>query len=174
MSTDFLITTERLQLRPVALHDADLMLTVWNDPAFVRHVGDRGIRTREQAIRALEDGAMKLFAEYGFGPYRVSLKSDDSAVGICGIFTREGMDEPDIGFSTLPDFVKRGYAYEAAMAVVSYAKTDLKLPRLTAIVSPENIASVNLIKKLGLQFERSLRLPGENSDVSLYAVTFPG
>ena len=59
---------------------------VWNDPAFVHHVGDRGIRTLEESIKALKDGALRLFEEHGFGPYRVSLKTDDSAIGICGIF----------------------------------------------------------------------------------------
>jgi RimJ/RimL family protein N-acetyltransferase len=172
MKTDFLIKTERLHLRPVTLDDADLMLAVWNDPAFVHHVGDRGIRTLEESIKALKDGALRLFEEHGFGPYRVSLKTDDSAIGICGIFSREGMDEPDIGFSVLPEFCKCGYAYEAATAVVNYARDDLKLPRLTAIVSPDNAASVGLIKKLGLQFERMLRLPGEDKDISLYAIGF--
>lgn len=170
--TDFLMRTERLQLRRVTLEDADLMLAVWNDPAFVRHVGDRGIRTLEQSVKALENGAMRLFDEYGFGPYRVSLKSDDSAVGICGIFAREGLDEPDIGFSVLPEYCKCGYAYEAATAVVNYARDHLKLPRLTAIVSPDNVASVGLIKKLGLQFEKMLRLPGEDKDISLYVIGF--
>ena len=172
MSPDFLMKTERLQLRPVTLEDADLMLAIWNDPAFVRFVGDRGVRTLEQSVKALEDGAMRLFKEYGFGPYRVSLRSDDSAVGICGIFAREGMIEPDIGFSVLPEYCRCGYAYEAATAVVNYARENLKLPKLTAIVSPDNAASVGLIKKLGLQFERMLRLPGEEKDISLYAIGF--
>ena len=172
MKTEFLMKTDRLLLRRVTLDDADLMLAVWNDPAFVRYVGDRGIRTLEESVQALKDGAMRLFEEHGFGPYRVSLKADDSAIGICGIFSREGMNEPDIGFSVLPEYCKCGYAYEAATAVVSHARDDLKLPRLTAIVSPENTASVGLIEKLGLQFERMLRLPGEDRDISLYAIGF--
>jgi ribosomal-protein-alanine N-acetyltransferase len=172
VSPDFLIETERLTMRRITPHDADLMLAVWNDPAFVRYVGDRGIRTIEQAAKAIEEGAMRLFSEHGFGPYRMALKTDDTAVGICGIFAREGMDEPDLGFSVLPEFCKRGFAYESAVAVIRHARVDLKLPRLTAIVSPENAASVGLIEKLGLQFERMIRLPGENSDISLYAVSF--
>ena len=173
MSSDLLIETERLQMRRLTLDDAELMLSVWNDPAFVQYVGDRGIRTVEQAVKALEEGAMKLYEEHGFGPYRVALKTDDTAVGICGVFARAGMDEPDIGFSVLPQFVKRGYAYESALAVVDHARDDLKLPRLTAIVSPENAASVGLIEKLGLRFESMVRLPGEDEDISLYAIDFP-
>ena len=168
MSVDFLFETERLTLRRLTLDDAELMLSVWNDPAFVRYVGDRGIRTVEQAVTALEEGAMKLYEEHGFGPYRLGLKPGDTAVGICGVFAREGMDEPDIGFSVLPQFVKLGYAYESAVAVVEHARNDLKLPRLTAIVSPENAASVGLIKKLGLQFEEMVRLPGDDEDLRVH------
>jgi ribosomal-protein-alanine N-acetyltransferase len=159
-------------MRRITSHDAELMLAVWNDPAFVRFVGDRGVRTPEQAATAIEEGAMRLFAKYGFGPFRVALKTDDTAVGVCGIFAREGMDEPDIGFSVLPEFCKRGFAYESAVAVIRHARVDLKLSRLTAIVSPENAASVGLIEKLGLQYEKMIRLPGEDSDISLYAVSF--
>ena len=73
--------------------DADLMLAVWNDPAFIKHVGDRGIRTVDQAQESLSQGAFKLYADYGYGPYRVALSDDDSAIGTCGLFRREGFDE---------------------------------------------------------------------------------
>lgn len=172
MSSDFRIETERLRMRWLTLDDADLMLAVWNDPAFVRYVGDRGIRTTEQAAAAMETGALRLYAEHGFGPYRVALKSDDTAIGICGVFARAGLDEPDIGFALLPAYCKQGYAYESAIAVVDHTRDELRLPRLTAIVSPENAASVGLIRKLGLQFESMIRLPDEDADISLYGISF--
>lgn len=161
-------------MRWLTLEDAELMLLIWNDPAFVRHVGDRGIRTMDQARAEISKGAMRLYRDYGFGPYRVSLKDDDTAIGICGIFRREGLDEPDIGFSMLPPFCNCGYAYESASAVINYARDDLNLSHLVAIVSPDNAASVGLIKKLGLRFETMLRLPGENHDVNRYGIGLAG
>lgn len=161
-------------MRWLTLEDAELMLMIWNDPAFVMHVGDRGIRTIDQARAEISKGAMRLYQDFGFGPYRVALKQGDEAVGICGIFRRDGMDEPDIGFSTLPHYCNCGYAYESASAVVSYARDVLKLPRLVAIVSPENAASIGLIEKLGLQFETMLRLPGEDHDVGRYGIGLAG
>lgn len=162
--------TGRLRLRRLTLDDAGLMLAIWNDPAFIRYVGDRGIRTLDQARVTLEEGALRLFSEYGYGPYRVALKSDDTAVGICGLFRREEFDEPDIGFSTLPEHCGRGYAYEAACAVIEHARDDLGLRRLTAIVSPENRASVSLIRKLGFVFERMHRMVGDEDEVAIYAL----
>lgn len=162
--------TKRLQLRRLTFDDAWLMLAIWNDPAFVRYVGDRGIRTVAQARDALKEGALRLYAEYGYGPYRIALRSNGTPIGICGLFRRDGLDHADIGFSILPDYCGNGYAYEAASAVVEHARVDIKLARVTAIVAPENTASIRLIEKLGLLFEKTIRMPGEDHDISLYAM----
>lgn len=172
MSTsDWLIETDRLQLRAITIDDTELMLAVWNDPAFIRNVMDRGIRTPEQAREALQEGALKLFADFGYGPYCMSLKSDDSMIGICGLFKRENLDDPDIGFAVLPEYCGQGYAGEAAAAVVSYARDDLGLGVLTAIVSPGNTPSIGLIEKLGLTFDSMITMPGEDDAICLYSMS---
>jgi len=171
VSDAFLIETERLSMRRLTLDDADLMLAIWNDPAFVFHVGDRGIRTIAEARKNMSEGALKLYEDYGYGPYRVALKSDDTAVGICGLFRREGLNDADIGYGFLPEFCRRGYAYESARAVLDHARADIGLARIIAIVSPDNAASIGLTEKLGLQFEKTARLPGEDKDVSLYSMS---
>ena len=145
------------------------MLAIWNDPAFIRFVGDRRIHTVSDAERALRDGALRLYAEHGYGPYHASLRGDGTPVGICGLFRRDGLDDTDIGFSMLPEFCGRGLAFEAAQAVVAHAQHDLRIGRLTALVSPLNAASIGLIEKLGFSFESTIRIPGEDSDVSCYA-----
>lgn len=165
------LQTKRLRLRHLVLEDAPLMLAIWNDPAFVRFVGDRGIRTPDQARQALRDGPLKLYDDYGYGPFHMSLRdAEETPVGICGLFRRESLDDPDIGFSTLPEFCGQGYAYEAASAVIHYARSELGLPRITAIVSPENKASVGLIGKLGLRFEKMHRMPGDAADIAVYGI----
>lgn len=165
-----LIITERLSMRWLTRDDAELMLAVWNDPAFLEHVGDREIRTLEQAQGALEEGAFRLYAERGYGPFRVALRSDDTAIGTCGLFLREGFEEPDLGYSILPEFCGRGYAYEAAKAVLEYARTELALPKITAFISPGNNPSIGLATKLGLRFERMARVSGDDIDVGLYGM----
>jgi RimJ/RimL family protein N-acetyltransferase len=157
-------------MRWLTLADANLMLAIWNDPAFLQHVGDRGIRSVAQARATLADGAFKLYADYGYGPYRVALTDDDTEVGTCGLFRRAGFADPDIGYSILPQYSGRGYAYEAASAVLEYARTDLGLQTITAFISPGNTASIGLATKLGLCFERATRLAGEDNDVGLYSM----
>ena len=166
---DWLMETERLRLRPVTVDDTALMLAVWNDPAFIENVADRQIRTVEQAREAIENGAQKLFEDYGYGPYCMSLKSDGSMIGICGLFRRENLEDPDIGFGVLPDFCGKGYAGEAAVAVVDYARSELRIDRITAIVSPTNVPSISLIEKLGLSFVRMITMPGDDEAICLYS-----
>ena len=163
------LTTERLTLRWFTEADADLMLAVWNDPGFVRHVGDRGIRTLDGARDALVHGILAMYRDHGYGPYRVSTKDGGEPMGICGLFRRDYLDDPDIGFGLLPEYCRKGYAFEAALAVLDEAKT-MGLDRVTAIVSPENLASIGLIEKLGLSLAERMRPPGEQQDVFLYAV----
>jgi RimJ/RimL family protein N-acetyltransferase len=149
----------------VTVDDADLMLAIWNDPAFIRNVSDRGIRTVEQARDAIESGAQKLFEDYGYGPYCMSLKSDGAMIGICGLFKRDNLEDPDIGFGVLPDYCGKGYAGEAAAAVVNFARNELGIAILTAIVSPTNAPSIGLIKKLGLTFDQMITMPGDDDAI---------
>ncbi len=167
-----ILNTERLEMRWLTPNDAPMMLAVWNDPAFVRHVGDRGVRTLEQARAAIEAGPVRLYTDYGYGPFRVTRREDGIDLGVCGLFRREGLDEPDIGFAVLPEFCGQGFGFEASVAVLDHARDALKLPCVTAIVSPQNNPSVGLLEKLGLLYERPVRLPGEDRDVSLYRIDF--
>ena len=162
--------TQRLLLRRVTLDDADLMLAIWNDPAFVEHVGDRGIRTIEQARQAIDDNVLTLYETYGHGPYCMVRKDDAQRIGICGLFRRETLPHPDIGFAVLPLYRGAGFVLEAARAVVLHAREDLGIKTLTAIVSPLNKASVSLLEKLGLNFQRGITMPGETEEISLYSI----
>lgn len=165
------LSTARLELRPVGLDDASLMLAIWNDPAFVRNVGDRGIRSLEQARDAIRAGALRLFEEYGYGPFSMTRRDDGTQVGICGLFKRDVLDAPDIGFAVLPDYCGQGFAGEAAAAIVEHARRDLELEMLTAIVSPGNAASIGLIEKLGLRFEGMITMPGDETAIRLYRMS---
>ena len=164
------LQTDRLSLRRLTLEDAGLMLAIWNDPAFILNVTDRGIRTIAEARRAMKEGPLKLYADYGYGPYRISLREDDTPIGICGLFRRECLADPDIGYALLPAHYARGYAFEAAAAVVDHARNDLEIHRLVAIISPGNQRSIHLARKLGLEFEKMIRLPGDDHDVHLFGI----
>jgi len=164
--------TERLRLHRLQETDASLMLAIWNDPAFIRHVGDRGIRTEEEALAALRDGAFKLWDDMGFGPYRVVVEASGEPIGICGLFKRDNLEVPDIGYGLLPDHCGSGYAFEAACAVLDHARDTMGLKRICAIVSRDNARSVQLLEKLGMNECGTVRMPGEDEDLLLFDIKF--
>ena len=148
------------------------MLAIWNDPAFLQFVGDRGARTLDEAQVSLRAGPLSLYSEYGYGPFGVERREDGARMGICGLFRRDGLDEPDLGFALLPEFCRHGYGYEAAAAVLIHANVELGLPRVVAVVSPGNGASIALLEKLGFRFSRPIRLPGDSDEISLFSIEF--
>jgi RimJ/RimL family protein N-acetyltransferase len=156
----------------VMMVNAELMLAIWNDPDFIRHVGDRGVRTPTAARQAMRDGILKLYEDLGYGPYLVESLDGGLPMGICGLFKRDNLDCPDIGYGLLPGFRGLGYALEAACAVLKHVRTDLDLPQIHAIVSLANSSSVRLLEKLGMRFEATLRMPGEDEEVALYGMEF--
>lgn len=164
------LETSRLKLRWFVPGDEALLLAIWNDPAFIQYVGDRGIRTLEEAGEAMASGPLKLYEDHGYGPFRIALPDTDRAIGLCGLFKRDNLDDPDIGFGLLPEYCGNGYAYEAAEAVTAYARDGLGLERMMAIVSDDNAASIALIEKLGLIFERNITMPGDDKEICLYAI----
>ena len=164
-----LLTTPRLALRTLTEADAAFMLQLLNEPSFIRNIGDRGVRTIDDARRYIAAGPQASYARFGFGLYLVELRDAPTPIGICGILKRDQLPEPDIGFAFLPAYWSQGYAIEAATGVRDYARDALDLSRLLAIVSPANASSIRLLERLGFSFESMTRLGAEAPDVRLYA-----
>ena len=163
-----ILTTARLRVRGLTLDDAPFIVALLNDPSFIRNIGDRGVRTGDDAHEYLRAGPMASYARHGFGLCAVDL-ADGETIGICGLLQREELPGPDLGFAFLPQYWSLGYAYEAAFAVMADARARLGFQTLLAIVNPANAASIRLLERLGFLFERTMRLSAGGSDVSLYA-----
>ena len=162
------LQTERLRLRQMAPADAAFMLGLLNDPAWHRFIGDRGIRTVEAARDYIRAGPMAMVARLGFGFYIVELKAHGCPIGVCGLAKRDFLDDVDIGYAFLPQYGGQGYALEAAWGVMAHA-AQLGLRRIVATVRPGNSASIRLLEKLGLRFERTIEAPDTAHELQLFA-----
>jgi RimJ/RimL family protein N-acetyltransferase len=163
------LQTERLRLRRMEPGDAGFMLGLLNDPAWHRYIGDRGIRTLEGARDYIIKGPMEMHARLGFGFDVVERKEDGCPIGVCGLAKRDFLDDVDIGYAFLPQYGGQGYAIEAAQGVMAHAKA-LGLQRIVATVRPDNSASIRVLEKLGLRFERMIRAPDTERELQLFAV----
>jgi len=166
------IETSRLTLSHLTIDDAAFVLALLNSPGWLRFVGDRNVKSIEEAERYLENRLLKGYRDFGFGHYRVALKNDNTPIGICGLVKREALEDVDIGFAFLPEYEGRGYAFEASLAVMEYAKTTLGLKRLVAITVAYNDRSIRLLERLGLEREKTFRMPDDPEELLLYGNTF--
>lgn len=155
-----ILDTERLSLRQLCADDADFILELLNEPAFLRHVGDRNLRTRADARDYILKGPVASYARHGFGLWLVELKESGLPAGVCGLIRRDSLEDVDLGYSFLERHWLQGYAYESAAAVLRYGCHVLGLVRIVAVTSPHNAGSIRLLEKLGLHFERAISLPG--------------
>lgn len=158
------LETERLLLRPFTTDDAPFILTLLNEPSFLRFIGDKKVRNLEDARQYLLNGPIASYERHGFGLLLVELKDSNIPVGMCGLLKREELPDPDIGFAFLPDYWNKGFAFEAATAVMNDARERLKLSRILAIVNHDNDSSIKLLERLGMKFVRI------KDDVKLYAL----
>jgi RimJ/RimL family protein N-acetyltransferase len=163
------LETERLALRRLEPGDAEFILELLNDPSFLRFIGDKGVRNLDDARRYIANGPVASYERFGFGLYLTALKEGGVPIGICGLLKRDSLDDVDVGFAFLPRFWSKGYAFEAASAVMAYGRQSLGLKRIVAVVSPGNDASIRLLLKLGLKLERMVRLEGEGHDLQLFS-----
>ena len=162
------IETDRLLLTELTDDDAGFILGLVNEPSFLRYIGDRGVRTLDDARRYIRQGPVASYEKYGYGLLRMGLKSDGTPIGMCGILRRDTLPEPDLGFSLLPAWWSKGYAREAAEAAMMHARESAGVVRVLAITNVDNDPSIRLLGKLGFRFEKLVRLGEDTTELRLF------
>ncbi len=159
--------TKRLLLKPTTTDDAGFILELMNTPKWLEYIGDRNVRTLEAAGKYIREKITPQFERLGFANYTLVRKTDGVSVGTCGLYDREGLDGIDIGFALLPAYERQGYAFEAASRLMEAAR-DFGIGNISAITTPANISSQNLLDKLGLKLTGTVRLKGDDQELLLY------
>ena len=163
-----IMETDRLILRWLTPDDAAFILELLNDPTWIRFIGDRGVRTLEDARNYIVTGPMNMYSERGFGLYLTELKDSRIPIGICGLIKRDSLEDIDIGYAFSSRYQAKGYGYEAASATLAYGIKELGLKRIVAITSKDNSGSSKLLEKIGMKFERFVIFPPDTEELKLY------
>jgi RimJ/RimL family protein N-acetyltransferase len=167
-----ILETNRLILRRFTEADSAFILELLNEPAWKRYIGDRGIDSLESARHYVETVPIASYERHGFGLYAMQQKVDATLAGMCGLIKRDGLDEVDIGFAVLSRFEGQGLVTEAAAATLAYSRDTLGLKRVVAITTIDNERSARLLERLGMRFERMVRLSEDAEQLRLYSITF--
>jgi ribosomal-protein-alanine N-acetyltransferase len=167
---DMELITARLTVREFVEADAPFIVTLLNQSSFLRFIGDKKVRTIEDARNYIQTGPLDDYKRHGFGQYLVQLKDANKPIGMCGLLKREKLEHADLGFAFLPEAWGNGYAFEAASAVLEHARDVLKLSCILAITNPDNDASIKLLSGLGFQFECLKRLSNDADQVKVFSL----
>lgn len=162
------LETARLVLREFTAEDAAFILELLNEPGWKKYIGDRGVSTLDDARTYIETVPRASYAKHGFGLWAVNLKDEDSLIGMCGLIKRDTLEDVDIGFALLGRFEGHGYAREAAVATLAYARDQLGMSRVVAITTNDNVRSGKLLEQAGMSYERPVLQSGET--LRLYAI----
>ena len=163
-----ILKTQRLILSKISEDDADFFYKLVNDPDWLRYIGDKHIHDLKDARNYIKNVSMVSYEQYGFGPYLVKLREDQTRIGISGLFQRDYLDHPDVGFAFLPAYRNRGYATESAAAVLNYGYDSLNLTIILAITSRDNDSSARVLEKIGLQFQKIIKTSKDDPGSKLF------
>ncbi|MGK7391362.1 MAG: GNAT family N-acetyltransferase [Candidatus Cyclobacteriaceae bacterium M2_1C_046] len=162
-----LLKTQRLHITKLAVEDASFILKLVNTPGWLQFIGDRKILNLKDAKSYILRGPMESYSKYGYGLFKMSLY-DSTSIGICGFLKRKELDNPDIGFAILPEYTRKGYTYEAATELLHYSRETLGIPGIFAITMKTNNSSINLLQKLGLIYQKEIKLSDEDKLLMLF------
>lgn len=154
------LQTGRMALRKLTTADAPFIRELVNEPSWIRYIGERNVRSEDDARSYLERGPIAMYERHGFGLWLCESRQTGEPLGICGLIKRDTLEDVDIGFAFLPRFWGQGYAHESAAAVLAYGREVLVLDRIVAITSPDNEPSIRLLEKLGFALEKTFELGG--------------
>jgi Acetyltransferases, including N-acetylases of ribosomal proteins len=164
-----ILSTERLIISESGLSDSTFILELLNSPSWLQFIGDKGIRTEEDAKNYIRNSLLNSYKSNGFGLYKLVLKESKAPLGLCGFLKRDYLDKPDIGFALLPEFEGKGLMFESSHALLEYATSTLDFEEVLAIVMPINKRSCQLLEKLGFSKKDMIIPPGGKEELLLYS-----
>lgn len=164
-----IVETPRLLIRELTVDDAEFIFRLVNEPSFLKNIGDKGVRNLQDARQFILEGPWASHRERGYGQFLVELQEGGDPIGVCGLLFRESLNVSDIGCAFLPTFWRRGYAYEAACAVIEYGRSTLGIEKIVGLTSEKNVASIKALEKLGMSFEKMVKMSDNDPGTALYS-----
>ena len=162
------LETERLRMRLFTPGDVRATWELGTDPEVIRYA-DEPLKDMDEARQRLHEGPLADYEKYGYGRFAVELKETGEVIGFCGIKFIEEIGLPEVGYRYLKEYWGRGIGTEAAKACVEFAREDLGIEKLAALIMPENIASIRVAEKLGMKRGPLIHIYGV--DVYQYEMT---
>lgn len=167
---DVIGVTERLTVRQINSYDAEFIIQLLNDQSFIQFIGDKNVRTTQDAVNYINKGPISSYKKFGFGTYIVSVSKTNQPIGMCGLLKRSTLDFPDLGFAFLSEFCGYGYAAEATEFIIKKEIHTHNLTTILAVTLPLNLTSNKLLRKMGFTFKSTMEFNGLENNLYEYNV----
>ena len=145
------LETARLNLRLFTHDDVQIMFDLNSEPEIIKYAESTLTKTLQEAKERLEQGPLFDYKNYGYGRFAVELKEIGKVIGFCGIKYLPEINLPEVGYRYFKEYWGKGIGTEAARVCVDFARDDLEIKKLVALIVPENIASIKVARKLGMK-----------------------
>ncbi|MDT0554575.1 GNAT family N-acetyltransferase [Patiriisocius hiemis] len=162
-----LIETERLLLQKISLDDKEEMLRLHSNPEVQMYTGEPPVASIEEMEAAIH-ARIKDYKKYGYGRWATFIKNEMQFIGWAGLAYLPEFDEIDLGYRFLPEYWGMGFATEVSRAILKYGFDTLKLKRIIAIAMKENVASIRVMEKVGMEFDKFAPYEPGGEDVAWY------
>lgn len=163
-----LIDTNRLVIRNITEQDFHFIFRLLNEPSWIKYIGDKGIKTEDDAKNYIQTGPLQMYKDFGFGLFLVTLKENAVPIGLCGLIKRPSLENIDLGYAFLPEYTGKGYAFEATKAVIQYGKEQLSIDKVVAISTIDNLNSEKVLLKLGFSFDSLIKENNSSEELKLF------
>jgi len=154
------IETPRLILRPFTMDDVEASYAMEQDPDVNRYTNDGGVKTLQQIEEVISTGPLMDYETYGFGRFAIELKKDSKFMGFTGLKFMEDLGRVDLGYRLVKEHWGKGLATESGVASLRFGFEELDFDEIVATILPENLASANVLSKLGFTLEEELTMYG--------------
>jgi RimJ/RimL family protein N-acetyltransferase len=156
------IETDRLRHRMLRIEDLPDLMSIVGDGEAMKYLGLEGATplTLEEA----KDLLIRMIAfwdQRGFGRWAVLNKATANMVGLCGLRLLE--DTPELFYAFAKDYWGQGLATESARACLRYGFEELGFDRIVAASRHANAASIRVMKKIGMRYEKEINYQGVNA-----------
>jgi [ribosomal protein S5]-alanine N-acetyltransferase len=163
-----LIDTNRLVIRNITEQDFHFIFRLLNEPSWIKYIGDKGIKTEDDAKNYIRTGPLQMYKDFGFGLFLVTLKENSVPIGLCGLIKRPSLENIDLGYAFLPEYTGKGYAFEATKAVIQYGKEQLSINKIVAITTIDNLNSEKVLLKLGFSFDSLIKENNASEELKFF------
>jgi RimJ/RimL family protein N-acetyltransferase len=163
-----LFETTHLSVREFTLDDSDFVYQLVNTPGWKRFIGDRNVNDTAGALTYIKTALLDSYAKNGYGGWRVSIRETGEPIGMCGLFIRDFLEYPELGFAFMPHVQGRGFAYESATGAIDHIRNAYPLKALYATTTLDNERSQRLLERCGFIRQENILIPGKTEESALF------